>query len=274
MTRLTALLFVGVAAVGFSSATYAADLIIQEPVYSPGVVDVGGNWEGVYLGVFGGYGSGSLTDEDEYGYFDAEDSMSLSGWLVGVNAGANFYITDGIVGGIVGDIAWSNIGGDDDYYPTEYTIDWQGSLRGKLGFDAGAFMPYLTGGLAFAHGSIDQYEGDYTDSQTHIGWTVGAGVELRLEGLRRLQRRASWPEHPCGDSRRELEVLSLRSISDLIEPRPATPRRGLCFSVFGRRLGSEDLGIRTRPRISRGSGCCSRGSGCCKHDAPPLQKRR
>jgi outer membrane immunogenic protein len=174
MTRLTALLLVGVAAVGFSSATYAADLIIQEPVYSPGVVDVGGNWEGVYLGAFIGGASGTFDDEDFL--FDEGDSMGLSGWLVGVNAGANFYITDGIVGGIVGDIAWSDVSGSlyDDYY--EYTINWQGSLRGKLGFDAGAFMPYVTGGLAFANGTMT-WDGD-TDSQTHIGWTVGAGVEI------------------------------------------------------------------------------------------------
>jgi outer membrane immunogenic protein len=180
MTRFTAILLAGVATVGLSSATYAADLIIDEPIVSPGVVDVGGNWEGVYLGVFGGYGSGSVTDEDDYGFFDDEDSMGIDGWLVGVNAGANFYITDGIVGGIVGDIAWSNIEGYDDYYETQYNIDWQGSLRGKLGFDAGAFMPYLTGGLAFANASIDQYDGSYSDSQTHIGWTVGAGVEVAV----------------------------------------------------------------------------------------------
>ena len=151
----------------------AADLIIEEPMV--GVVEAAsGNWEGVYLGAFVGGASGTFDDVD--GLFDDGDSMGLSGWLVGVNAGANFYITDGIVGGIVGDIAWSDVSGSlyDDYY--EYSINWQGSLRGKLGFDAGAFMPYVTGGLAFANGTLD-WNGD-TDSQTHIGWTVGAGFEI------------------------------------------------------------------------------------------------
>lgn len=177
MTRLTALLLAGIATVGFSSATYAADLIIEEPIMSPGVVDVGGNWEGVYLGAFIGGASGTFDDVTDGDVFDTDDSMGLSGWLVGVNAGANFYITDGIVGGIVGDIAWSDISGgyDDDFYT--YSINWQGSLRAKLGFDAGAFMPYLTGGLAFANGTLD---GDAIDasSETSIGWTVGAGVEI------------------------------------------------------------------------------------------------
>ena len=176
MTRLTALLLAGIATVGFSSATYAADLIIQEPIYSPGVVSVGGNWDGVYLGAFIGGASGTFNDATDDTWFDEDDSIGLSGWLVGVNAGANFYITDGIVGGIVGDIAWSDVSGSlyDEYY--EYAINWQGSLRGKLGFDAGAFMPYLTGGLAFANGTFEA-DGS-SDSQTHLGWTVGAGVEI------------------------------------------------------------------------------------------------
>jgi outer membrane immunogenic protein len=157
----------------------AADLIIDEPIMSPGVVDVGGNWEGVYLGAFIGGASGDFDDATDGEWLDEGESIGLSGWLAGVNAGANFYIADGIVGGIVGDIAWADISGgydgyDDDIYG--YQINWQGSLRGKLGFDAGAFMPYLTGGLAFANGTYTTF--DYSDSQTHLGWTVGAGVEI------------------------------------------------------------------------------------------------
>jgi len=157
----------------------AADLIIDEPMMSPGTVEVGGNWEGVYLGAFIGGASGTFDDVTDGEWLDTGDSIGLSGWLVGVNAGANFYIADGIVGGIVGDVAWADIAGtyadfEEDYYG--YQINWQGSLRGKLGFDAGAFMPYLTGGLAFANGTYTAVGN--TDSQTHIGWTVGAGVEI------------------------------------------------------------------------------------------------
>jgi outer membrane immunogenic protein len=159
----------------------AADLIIDEPMASPGMVEVGGNWEGVYLGAFIGGASGTFDDEDGDWFEFEDESIGLSGWLVGVNAGANFYIADGIVGGIVGDIAWSDVSGtlyDDDEFAYSYTINWQGSLRGKLGFDAGAFMPYFTGGLAFANGTFERFAGSDSDSQTHIGWTVGAGVEI------------------------------------------------------------------------------------------------
>lgn len=157
----------------------AADLIIDEPMASPGMVEVGGNWEGVYLGAFIGGASGDFDDATDGEFFSDGESISISGWLVGVNAGANFYIADGIVGGIVGDVAWADISGayaefEEDYYG--YQINWQGSLRGKVGFDAGAFMPYLTGGLAFANGTYTAIGN--TDSQTHLGWTVGAGVEI------------------------------------------------------------------------------------------------
>ena len=158
----------------------AADLIIDEAVVEPGIVEVGGNWEGVYLGAFVGGASGTLDDDGEW--FADDDTIDLSGWLVGVNAGANFDIADGIVGGIVGDIAWADISGGlyegDALSEYSYVINWQGSLRGKLGFDAGAFMPYLTAGLAFAHGTFERYGLTESDSQTHLGWTVGAGVQV------------------------------------------------------------------------------------------------
>lgn len=160
----------------------AADLIIDEEMVSPGVIEVGGNWEGVYLGAFVGGASGTFDEEEDDWFADEDDSIGLSGWLVGVNAGANFYIADGIVGGIVGDLAWSDISGGlyegDAFDEYSYVINWQGSLRGKLGFDAGAFMPYLTAGLAFANGEFERYGLTESDSQTHLGWTVGAGVEI------------------------------------------------------------------------------------------------
>ena len=170
MTRFSILAAVGVSALAMASAAQAADLIISEPMV--GVVESTGNWDGMFIGVFGGYGWGSTTDE-----FGA--SIDVSGWLVGVDAGANFYLSDGIVAGVVGDIAWSNMGGE-SASGILYDVDWVGSLRGRLGFDGGAFMPYLTGGLAVAATSVDATAllGGITDSATHIGWTVGAGVEI------------------------------------------------------------------------------------------------
>lgn len=171
-----------VAGLAFSAPAAAADLIIEEPAM-PGVVDVGGNWDGFYLGIFAGAASYTLSESEAFAQLATDGEIGLSGGLIGVAAGANFYLSDNIVGGIVGDIAWANLNGEGDYtpYAAEANVNWLGSVRGKLGLDAGAIMPYLTAGLAFANAEVTDYDiggAGYSDSNTHIGWTAGAGVEI------------------------------------------------------------------------------------------------
>lgn len=184
MKHLTISLLAGVAALGFASSTFAADLIIETPVEEVGVVDVGGNWDGGFVGVFVGGGWGAA--DHEFGGGDGNDIDDMTGWLVGVDAGFNFTVGSGLVLGIVGDIAWADINGSLEgptpvggYDEITQSIDWQGSLRARLGFDGGAFLPYVTGGLAFAHGTRETFgPDDGPFENTHVGWTVGAGVEF------------------------------------------------------------------------------------------------
>ncbi len=182
MTRLSLFLVAGVSALALTSAVQAADLIIEEPVV--GVVDVGGNWDGAYIGAFIGGAWGNADHANDLVIApclpDGCD-VDLSGWLAGVTVGANFSVSDGVVAGIAGDLAWSDVTGSEVFGPltSEHTIDWQGSLRGVLGFDGGAFMPYITGGLAFAHATHDLTGfGPLSSDATHIGWTLGAGVAI------------------------------------------------------------------------------------------------
>lgn len=193
MKQITAILLATAAGAGMMSTAYAADLVIYDPPVQPGYVDVGGNWDGAYVGVFGGYAWGEVDHTGVVpGLFPAPGAdLSIDGWLLGVRAGADFTVSQGIVLGIVGDIAWSNQSGeaifDDlnfgDYATVGYELDWQGSLRGRIGFDGGAFLPYLTGGLAFGHlNHTFQFEdGPVQEGDaTYIGWTVGAGVEVAV----------------------------------------------------------------------------------------------
>lgn len=182
MKRIITALLTTVAGVGLMSSAFAADLIVEQPVM-PGIVDAGGNWDGPFIGVFAGGGWGRANHEYSGGVGNDIDDMS--GWLVGVDAGFNFTVGSGLVLGVVGDIAWSDIKGSllnapvGGYNEIKQKIDWQGSVRGRVGFDGGAFMPYLTGGLAFAHGVRETFgppAGPFEN--THVGWTVGAGVEF------------------------------------------------------------------------------------------------
>ena len=194
MNRNLIRLATGFAALALASSAYAADLVIDEPAM-PDIAAPAGGWDGLFIGTFAGYASGTISDPAE---------MDISGWLLGVNAGANFTLTEGIVVGVVGDLAWSNIS-DDDFIapPGSFDVNWAGSIRGRVGYDAGAFMPYLTAGVAFANATLtDSIGGDEVGTNTHIGWTVGAGVEFKATDdlsvdLHDPERRVSrlHPEH-------------------------------------------------------------------------------
>ena len=178
MTRFTISLLTGVAVLGFASTTFAADLIVDEPA-APMMAAASGNWDGAYIGAFAGYGWGTLTAEDS-NFTSSGTEIDLSGWSVGVTAGANFTISEALVAGIAADIAWSDIGNDDSFDGFDASsINWQGSVRGRLGLDAGSFLPYVTAGLAFANNTLST-SWPSEDTQTHIGWTAGAGVEFAV----------------------------------------------------------------------------------------------
>lgn len=185
MNRISALLLAGVAAVAVNSAAHAADLIINEPAPIVGVVDQTGNWDGAFVGIFAGTAWGTATnDPDEFGnLFNNENDFAVNGWLVGVDAGVNFHLADGIVAGIVGDIAWTDLAGTTDLLNNDddgltAAVNWQGSVRGRLGFDGGAFMPYLTAGIAFANTTLTDNLIPADATETLVGWTAGAGVEF------------------------------------------------------------------------------------------------
>ena len=56
-------------------------------------------------------------------------------------------------------------------------VNWLATFRGRAGYVAGAWMPYVTGGLAVAgvHGSQPPANFEFRD--TVYGWTLGGGLE-------------------------------------------------------------------------------------------------
>jgi hypothetical protein len=55
-----------------------------------------------------------------------------------------------------------------------------GTVRGRLGYAGGTWMPYVTGGLAFGNFQAGNIFG--TSNTTNAGWTLGAGVEYAFAG--------------------------------------------------------------------------------------------
>lgn len=164
--------------VALAGAAAAADLARPAPVpyypRTPAVVPAY-SWTGFYLGINGGGGFGSSS-------WDSNGSRNISGGLVGGQIGYN-YQAGNVVFGVEGDIDWADINGSATTLacpPGCKTSDsWLATARGRIGYAADRFMPYLTGGGAF--GDIRaSAPGFAAQSATKTGWTIGGGLEAAL----------------------------------------------------------------------------------------------
>lgn len=144
------------------------------------------DWNGFYAGVGVGYASG---DSDVHYVGDVDHildfSMAPSGWFGGVTAGYNAALS-GVVVGVEADLSLANISDTvPDLTDLSETVssktDWTGSVRGRIGFDAGDFMPYLTAGVVFAHAVASGTDGPGVEEDAVLtGAIVGAGVEAAV----------------------------------------------------------------------------------------------
>src|SRR5262249_18718447 len=66
------------------------------------------------------------------------------------------------------------------------TIDYIGTVRGRIGYAFGRLMPYAAGGFAWGHTHINVNEaigeGQFKTGHYHTGWTAGLGLEFAVSG--------------------------------------------------------------------------------------------
>ena len=182
------------------------------------------SWRGFYIGGHAGYSWGSVDGDTTRTViipppaapnfwvntpnpvpFVFERDINPQGWLGGIQAGYNSQV-DRIVYGVEADFTWSGqrdsifLSGDtrpaffntEDFAYHETTsakLKYMGTVRGRLGYTVGQFLPYVTGGFAWGRISMDtnwmlqQFNQVATlpfaasESHTHVGWTLGAGFE-------------------------------------------------------------------------------------------------
>ena len=121
------------------------------------------NWTGFYLGGHVGYGDGSLgpgtNPLPEQGVFFPH---SITGGIGGYQAGYNRQFSNRVVLGIEADATFTAPLDEPRLMPAPFnaTIDYTGTLRGRVGYAFGAWMPYLTGGFAWGHSHIRINDGD------------------------------------------------------------------------------------------------------------------
>jgi outer membrane immunogenic protein len=124
------------------------------------------NWNGAYVGVNLGYQWGKVTN-----WGPTEPNGVMGGAQIGYNFQGGPWVL-----GIEADIQGS--GANDTFAGYKFSNPWFGTVRGRAGYAINNILPYVTGGLAYGGGTVDF--GLASESQTHFGWTVGAGVEVGL----------------------------------------------------------------------------------------------
>jgi high affinity Mn2+ porin len=194
MKRILTGLALGV--LSLDGPAFAADIPLKAPRLQP-LYD----WTGLYFGAHAGFGRGHsnavLSDPSI-----ATTSHSFGGPIGGLQAGYNVQLPSRIVLGFEADVSFPNYIDGNSVISTLATakshvveqMDFVGSARGRLGYAAGPWLFYATGGLAFAgerYLNTPAVGNDEKKLAMRLGWAAGGGVEvafaphwsLRLEYL-------------------------------------------------------------------------------------------
>lgn len=183
--RTTAVIAAGVLTVPCSSL--AADLPLKaraaKTVY---------DWTGFYVGGHFGYGdAGFGPGTNPLALQGSGLPHSATGLTGGYQLGYNRQLANGFVLGIEAD---STFTAPLDFpaherapAPFNTTLDYVGTVRGRLGYAFDRFMPFVTGGFAWGHTHINVNDADGVTERSPVGqyqtgWTAGLGLEFAVSG--------------------------------------------------------------------------------------------
>jgi outer membrane protein OmpA-like peptidoglycan-associated protein len=169
-----------IAAFAALAATFSTSAFAQ------GYPQVGyGWWNGFEAGIQGGYGWGTSK-----GFLSSPSGLSghynfgTSGGMGGGHLGYDWELPPGWVLGIEGDLEGGSIGGRNRNHVLDISqgtsMDFDSSIRGRVGWAFGQTMLYGTGGIAF--GDVTTHYNDPIgfriagQESTRVGWTIGAGL--------------------------------------------------------------------------------------------------
>ncbi|KFB10518.1 outer membrane protein [Nitratireductor basaltis] len=165
------------------ASSQAADAIVDVPPTPPAApmeVAPVASWGGFYAGLQAGYGFGGDATVDGAEY-------DIDGFVGGAFAGYNVQSGPWVFG-LEGDVNYNGIETDTAAATVEGGVD--GSLRARAGYEV--FNNVLLYGTAGgAAGRFEASQGGFSDDQTHLGWTAGAGTDVKLteKSFARLEYR-------------------------------------------------------------------------------------
>jgi high affinity Mn2+ porin len=162
----------------------AADLPLKAPPLTA-LYD----WTGFYVGGHVGYGDagfgpGTNPLQQQAVFFP----HSATGLFAGYQLGYNHQFANRVVLGIEADATFTSPTDVPAVTPTPFhtTLNYVGTVRGRVGYAFDRFMPYVTGGFAWGHTHINVNDdaGDALFPVDHYqtGWTAGLGAEFAVSG--------------------------------------------------------------------------------------------
>ena len=205
MTRLQARLQLSFFA-AFALAPFAADAADlyrapPAPSYVPPAAYVDTNsWTGFYAGINGGYGWNSGGNSIGYndsgagfiGGTDQSGAPQPQGGFGGGQIGYNFQtgsfvfgVETDFQGGAISDrVNGLTVNGND--FSSRESIDWFGTMRGRIGYAFGRVLVYGTAGVAygdvresaFVTNGINSVS--FGNTSTQVGWVAGGGLEYKI----------------------------------------------------------------------------------------------
>lgn len=207
-------LFALVALLSTGASAWAADLGPYRSLKDAPVVPLVPvfSWTGFYIGAQAGYEWGSAEHAFEVAGVPVvglpRGDSDPQGFIGGGHVGYNWQ-TGKVVFGIEADFEGGNVDGSffrNDGIGTstaKSSLNWQGSVRGRLGYAVDRTLVYFTAGWAFA--DFD-FRGDDLPpaccgfSDTLNGWTVGGGLEHALAMMPNVSVRAEYRYTDFGDA--------------------------------------------------------------------------
>jgi outer membrane autotransporter protein len=90
--------------------------------------------------------------------------------------------------------------------PSTYSVNWDGSLRARLGVDMGQWMPYAEVGVAFANVT----DNNVPVTEVRTGWTAGVGIEFMLADQLSTNVEYRYADYGTGSSGNRLTDNSIR----------------------------------------------------------------
>jgi outer membrane immunogenic protein len=214
MRNLSVAAIAGLCAVAFMHDASAADIPTKAPAQ---VESTAYSWTGWFAGANFGYGWGGSTGDNRTGVDPANifgggglplfiadgglqyPSIAPHGTIGGFQVGYNWQTPTRLVVGVVADFQFSGITASGqaivpplnpgaffaENQSHSATINWFGTLRGRVGYAWDRWQPYLSGGLAYGRVSdtinvfipTSGYIGLGNNSSTRTGWTAGGGID-------------------------------------------------------------------------------------------------